>query len=82
MLGGGGVLNWSFIQVDMCDELSVVIAAAADGSSETPALFETRGGYAADVPVGFELKEAKVLAKGSVWLRYLLKNAEKTFDLE
>ncbi len=74
MLGGDGVLNWSFIQAGMCDELSVVIAAAADGSSESPALFETRGGHASDKAVRFELKEAKVLAGGSVWLRYLVKN--------
>lgn len=73
MLGGGGVLNWSFIQAGMCDELSVVIAAAADGSSETPALFETRGGLVADKPVGFALQSAKVKDGGSVWLRYLTK---------
>lgn len=73
MLGGGGVLNWSFIQAGMCDELSVVIAAAADGSSETPALFETRGGLAADKPVGFALQSAEVKDGGSVWLRYLTK---------
>lgn len=68
--GGGGVLNWSFIQAGMCDELSVLIAAAADGSSETPTLFETRGGLAADIPVGFTLKSAQVKEGGSVWLRY------------
>ncbi len=70
MLGGGGVLNWSFIQAGMCDELSVLIAAAADGSSETPALFETRGGLASDIPVGFTLKSAEIKEGGSVWLRY------------
>lgn len=74
MLGGGGVLNWSFIQAGMCDELSVVIAASADGSSETPALFETRGGLAGDSPVGFTLKNAEVKEGGSVWLRYTVKN--------
>lgn len=72
MLGGGGVLNWSFIQAGMCDELSVVIAAAADGSSKTPALFETRGGMAADKAVGFTLKSAEVKDGGSVWLRYII----------
>lgn len=70
MLGGGGVLNWSFIQAGMCDELSVLIAAAADGSSETPALFETRGGLADDMPVRFMLKGVEVREGGSVWLRY------------
>ncbi len=70
MLGGGGVLNWSFIQAGMCDELSIVIAPVADGSSQTPALFETRGGLATDKAVGFTLKEATVQDGGSVWLRY------------
>lgn len=60
MLGGDGVLNWSFIQTGMCDELSVVMAASADGSSDTPALFETRGGLAADSPVSFVLKGVEV----------------------
>ena len=73
MLGGGGVLNWSFIQAGMCDEVSVVIAPSADGSSGTPALFATRGGLAADKAVGFELQSAEVKKGGSVWLRYLVK---------
>lgn len=73
MLGGGGVLNWSFIQAGMCDELSVVVSASADGSSDTPALFETRGGLAADAPVGFTLKSVEAMDGGSVWLRYLVK---------
>ena len=70
MLGGGGVLNWSFIQAGMCDELSVVIAVSADGSSQTPALFETRGGLATEKPVSFSLQNAEVKEGGSVWLRY------------
>lgn len=74
MLGGGGVLNWSFIQAGMCDELSVVIAASADGSSETPALFETRGGLAGVSPVRFTLKSVEVKEGGSIWLRYTINN--------
>lgn len=73
MLGGGGVLNWSFIQAGMCDEVSVVIAPSADGSSDTPALFSAKGGMAADHPVGFALQSAEVKDGGSVWLRYLVK---------
>lgn len=73
MLGGGGVLNWSFIRAGMCDEVSVVVAAAADGSSETPSLFETRGGLASDSPVRFRLEQAEVKDDGCVWLRYLVK---------
>lgn len=73
MLGGGGVLNWSFIQAGMCDEISVVIAPTADGSSETPTLFETRGGLAIDKPVGFQLQSAEIKDDDIIWLRYLVK---------
>lgn len=73
MLGGGGVLNWSFIQAGMCDELSLVITPVADGSSETPALFDTKGDLSADNPVGFILDNAEVMDGDSVWLRYKVK---------
>ena len=73
MLGGGGVLNWSFMQAGMCDEVSIVIAPAADGSAETPALFAAKNGLAENRPVGFELQSAEVKDGGSVWLRYLIK---------
>lgn len=70
MLGGGGVLNWSFIQAGMCDEVSVVIAAAADGSQDTPSLFGACKGLSSDQAIRFELQSAEVKNGGSVWLRY------------
>ena len=70
MLGGGGVLNWSFLQAGMCDEVSIVLAAAADGSPDTPPLFRAKEGLSQNLPIGFTLKEAKVMDGGSVWLRY------------
>ena len=72
-LGGGGVLNWSFIQAGMCDEISVVIAASADGSTDTPALFSARAGLAMNKAKGFTLESAEVKDGGSVWLRYKTK---------
>lgn len=75
MLGGGGVLNWSFIQAGMCDEVSVVIAPCADGSTQTQTLFQAKEGLSTDTPVGFTLKRAEVLARDTVWLRYLVKKA-------
>jgi riboflavin biosynthesis pyrimidine reductase len=74
MLGGGGVLNWSFIQAGLCDEVSVVIAPTADGSSTAPSLFETREGLSVDTPVGFNLKNVEAKEDGSVWLRYTVNN--------
>lgn len=69
MLGGGGVLNWSFIQAGFCDEVSIVVAPSADGSSNMPSLFET-GIYAEDKPVEFNLINAEVKEDSVLWLRY------------
>lgn len=74
MLGGGGVLNWSFIQTGLCDELSLVMAPVADGASQSPSIFETKEDLTSDKPVGFELKNVEVLENGGIWLRYLIKN--------
>lgn len=70
MLGGGGVLNWSFLQAGMCDEVSIVLAAAADGSPDTPPVFRAKEGLSQNKPMGFSLKEAKAMDGGAVWLRY------------
>ena len=70
MLGGGGVLNWSFLQAGMCDEISIVLAAAADGSPDTPPVFRARKGLSENKALGFTLKETKVMDGGAVWLRY------------
>ena len=77
MLGGGAALNWSFIQAGMCDEVSVMIAAVADGSANTQTLFMTREGMSDDTPVAFKLQEAKVMDGDSIWLRYLVKNVKE-----
>lgn len=74
MLGGGGVLNWSFIQQGLCDELSIVLCAAADGSTETAALFSQKDGLSTDDPVNFELIAAEPLRGNSLWLRYRVKS--------
>lgn len=74
MLGGGGVLNWSFLQAGMCDEISIVLAAAADGSPDTPPVFRAKEGLSQNRALGFVLKEAKVMDGGSVWLRYTVNN--------
>ena len=73
MLGGGGAINWSFLQQGLCDEVSVVIAPAADGSADTQTLFMARPGFSDDQPVVFSVKDCKVMADGKVWLRYDVK---------
>lgn len=70
MLGGGGVLNWSFLQAGMCDEVSIVLAAAADADPATPPLFRAKEGLSDSRPLEFTLKEAKAMDGNSLWLRY------------
>ncbi len=74
MLGGGGIVNWTFLQAGLCDEMSLVIAAAADGSMKTPALFSAPEGLATDAPKRFELLDVAVKDGGSLWARYKVIN--------
>lgn len=72
MLGGGGVLNWSFIQQGLCDELSVVVDPSSDGSRTQPTLFMQADGLSTEDPMRFTLKSAEAVgaAGQQVWLRY------------
>ncbi|MFM9413540.1 dihydrofolate reductase family protein [Peptococcus simiae] len=72
MLGGGGILNWSFIQAGMCDELSLVLAPVADGSRDTPSLFQAKEGLSANKAIGFQLEQVEEKEAGILWLRYKL----------
>ncbi|WP_267913802.1 RibD family protein [Enterococcus saccharolyticus] len=76
MLGGGAVLNWSFIQAGLCDEVSVVMAPFADGNAKTSTFFTAKEGVSKDTPVSFELLNVESEPDGTVWLRYKVKKAE------
>lgn len=71
MIAGGGVTNWSFAAENLIDELSIVIAPTADGSTKSASIFEEFG--EPKPPVAFILKEAKPLDGNALWLRYLKK---------
>ncbi len=69
------VVNWSFIENGMCDEVNLVIAASADGSDKTPALFSAKEGFSKAKAVSFQLDHVEKMDGDSVWLRYkVLKN--------
>ena len=76
MLGGGGILNWSFIQAGMCDEVSLLIAPIASGSSTTPPVFANRNGLYDTKPVDFKLQNIGVMDSGAIWARCLVNNAK------
>lgn len=75
MLGGGGILNWSFIKQGLCDELSLFITPMADGATDTPTLFEAVPGLSDTSPVNFTLENIEV-KDSLIWARYKVDNAK------
>ena len=73
LICGGGTVNWTFVQQGMVDELSLLLAPAADGNASTPTVFEMSPYLAASVPVEFELKNIEQLKGSTVRLTYLVK---------
>ncbi|MCQ5144526.1 RibD family protein [Enterocloster bolteae] len=73
LVAGGGMMNWSFLQDDLLDELSLVIAPVADGDTMAVSIFEKAYFLPARKPAVFELKGFKQIEGGSLWLRYMLK---------
>ena len=74
LLTGGGVMDWSFLQAGMLDELSLVIVPVADGSTGAATSFDGSGYVSSARPVGFELIGVKQLDGGALWLNYRPKN--------
>lgn len=70
MLGGGALINWSFIQSGLVDEISQVIAPAADGNPNTQPLFLANPAFAPDKPVRFKPLSVQIMPDDAVWIRY------------
>ena len=74
MVSGGGLINWSFAQENLIDELSLVIAPVADGNRGSVSIFEKSDFLPERAPAAFTLKAVEQAEDGVLWLRYLLKN--------
>jgi riboflavin biosynthesis pyrimidine reductase len=72
MLEGGGVINGSFLNEGLIDELSLVLVPIADGSSNSLTLFENS--FHLQKPVNFILKSIEKLDDGGLWMKYVTKN--------
>ncbi len=70
MVAGGGVMNWSFLQEELIDEVSLVIAPVADGSTTAVSIFEQAAFFPLHAPVPFALKKVEALEGNVLWLRY------------
>lgn len=74
MLEGGGVINGSFLNEVLIDELSLVLVPIADSSSNSLTLFETSSHIQKTKPVNFYLKAIEKLDDGGLWMNYVTKN--------
>lgn len=73
-IGGGGTINWSFIQQGLVDEVSMILAPIANGDSTQPRFFTAQAPYTEVKPVAFDLIEVQELQAGVIWLRYRVKS--------
>lgn len=69
MLGGGGTLNWSFLDQGLVDEVSLVVTPSVDGSTTSARLFNSA--YAGDShAINFKPIKLQTYDDGTLWLRY------------
>ncbi|MGN1139912.1 MAG: dihydrofolate reductase family protein, partial [Oliverpabstia sp.] len=77
MVAGGGIMNASFLQDELIDELSLVVSPLADGNTTSASIFERSGFLPSRKTVAFSLSEAKPLDGDALWLRYRKKKTTK-----
>lgn len=77
LICGGGVVNWSFLQAGMIDELSLFLAPVSDGSSGKASVFTQIPSLSEGRPVEFILKDMEKIGEGGLRLNYQVKNVEQ-----
>lgn len=70
---GGGTINWTFLQQGAVDELSLLIAPAADGNPDSVTVFEKSALLPPGSPAVFQLKNIERLKGDGVRLVYTVK---------
>ena len=70
MVAGGGITNWSFVQEELLDELSILVAPVADGSTDAVTIFEKADFFSPRSPAVFSLSKVEVIENNTLWLRY------------
>lgn len=77
LICGGGGINWTFLQQGVVDEVSLLIAPAADGDPNTVTVFEQSPLLAASSPMEFHLKSVERVGEDGVHLLYAVDHAEE-----
>lgn len=75
MVAGGGATNWSFLQENLINEVSLVVAPVVDGGNALSS-FARPHFLPPHMPMALSMLEAKPLDGGTLWLRYAAKQAD------
>lgn len=73
LICGGGTINWTFLQQGAVDELSLLIAPAADGNPDSVTVFEKSALLPPGDPAVFRLRNIERLKGDSIRLVYTVK---------
>ena len=71
LLSGGGVVDWSFLQAGLIDEISLVVPPVVDGGVRLPSAFDDSPLAAGHAPVALKLADVQRLEGDALWLRYV-----------
>ena len=74
MVQGGGGNNGSWLKAGLIDEVSLLLAPVADGSTGTPTLFDAAPGTQKSSARRLTLSTVRRLPGGVLWLRYRVEN--------
>ncbi len=73
LLQGGGIINESFVNENLIDELSLVISPVIGGESHIPTSFECKN-FIKPVLREYSLIKAEILSHSGLWLNYKKEN--------
>ena len=74
MICGGGIVDYTFLQAGLIDELSLVVAPLTDDGTDSATVFDKAVFHPQTDPIAFKLLGADVLDGDTLWLRYEPKN--------
>ena len=71
LLSGGGIVDWSFLQAGLIDEISLVVPPVIDGGVRLPSAFDDSPLAVGHAPVALTLTDVQCLEGDALWLRYV-----------
>ena len=71
LLSGGGVVDWSFLQAGLIDEISLVVPPVIDGGVRLPSAFDDSPLAVCHTPVALHLTDVQRPEGDALWLRYV-----------